>query len=251
MAPLLKARKSVGSLRRSIALRDASLTVSAGEVVCIIGPNGAGKSTALAAIAGGVTPISGAIRLDGQKHPRPAPRADCSTSLIARTRRPPYLWNAHGGGKPAARRLHARRPGRRGQRNGAPSRSFPAVARTSSLSSRPALGRRAADAGRGARRDDAASSSSGRRAVARSSGRRSSTRSTRFFSELRQREKMTLLINEQSSARILKFADRVYVLRSEFFQLEGRAVDLRDGEAIRHAYFGFGTGERSAVETAA
>jgi branched-chain amino acid transport system ATP-binding protein len=40
------------------------------------------------------------------------------------------------------------------------------------------------------------------------------------------------------------------VLRSGTVQLEGRAADLRDGEAIRHAYFGFGSGERP-VETAA
>ena len=69
--------------------------------------------------------------------------------------------------------------------------------------------------------------------------------------DLRQREKMTLLINEQSSARVLKFADRIYVLRSGMVQLEGRAADLRDGEAIRHAYFGFGSGEHPPVETAA
>ena len=102
------------------------------------------------------------------EHSRSAPRADRSTSLVAGARGPTYLWNAHGRREPADRRLHARRPGRRAQRNGAPSRSFPAVARTSSLSRRPALGRRAADAGRGARRDDAASASAGRRAVARS-----------------------------------------------------------------------------------
>ena len=48
-----------------VALRDVSLTVAEGEVVCIIGPNGAGKSTLLAAIAGGVTPNKGTIRFRG------------------------------------------------------------------------------------------------------------------------------------------------------------------------------------------
>src|ERR1700677_5126159 len=66
MAPLLELENLSVRYGDLIALRDASLTVSEGEVVCIIGPNGAGKSTALAAIAGGVTPVSGAIRLDGQ-----------------------------------------------------------------------------------------------------------------------------------------------------------------------------------------
>ena len=57
--------------------------------------------------------------------------------------------------------------------------------------------------------------------------------------DLRRHENLTLLINEQSSARILKFADRIYVLRSGTVQLQGPAADLQDGEAIRQAYFGF------------
>ena len=52
-------------------------------------------------------------------------------------------------------------------------------------------------------------------------------------------EGVTLLINEQSSERILRFADRIYVLRNGSMRLEGRASDLRDGAAIMSAYFGF------------
>lgn len=49
-----------------VALRDVALTVAAGEVVVMLGANGAGKSTLLKAIAGLVTPLSGArIQLDG------------------------------------------------------------------------------------------------------------------------------------------------------------------------------------------
>ena len=49
-----------------VALRDVALTVAAGEVVVMLGANGAGKSTLLKAIAGLVTPLSGArIRLAG------------------------------------------------------------------------------------------------------------------------------------------------------------------------------------------
>ncbi len=47
------------------ALQGVDLTLEKGEFVCVIGPNGAGKSTLLKAIAGIVTPKSGAIRLDG------------------------------------------------------------------------------------------------------------------------------------------------------------------------------------------
>src|SRR5579862_5732934 len=48
------------------ALRNVSLTVSAGEVVTLIGANGAGKSTALRAITGLLAPTQGRIRFEGQ-----------------------------------------------------------------------------------------------------------------------------------------------------------------------------------------
>jgi branched-chain amino acid transport system ATP-binding protein len=46
-------------------LRDLSLSVDAGEVLCMLGRNGAGKTTTLKAIMGLVRPRSGSIRLDG------------------------------------------------------------------------------------------------------------------------------------------------------------------------------------------
>jgi branched-chain amino acid transport system ATP-binding protein len=46
-------------------LRNLSLTVAAGEVVCMLGRNGAGKTTTLKAIMGLVPVRSGSIRLDG------------------------------------------------------------------------------------------------------------------------------------------------------------------------------------------
>ena len=47
------------------ALRDASLSVGAGEVVGLIGPNGAGKTTLLNTVAGLLTPAAGTVNLDG------------------------------------------------------------------------------------------------------------------------------------------------------------------------------------------
>jgi len=47
------------------ALRDASLSVQAGEVIGLIGPNGAGKTTLLNTVAGLLKPSTGTVRLDG------------------------------------------------------------------------------------------------------------------------------------------------------------------------------------------
>jgi branched-chain amino acid transport system ATP-binding protein len=46
-------------------LRHLSLSVAAGEVLCVLGRNGAGKTTTLKAIMGLIRPRSGSIRLDG------------------------------------------------------------------------------------------------------------------------------------------------------------------------------------------
>ncbi|WP_371371681.1 ABC transporter ATP-binding protein [Sporomusa aerivorans] len=48
------------------ALRDVSLTVSAGKIVAVIGANGAGKSTLLMTLAGLIQPASGDIVYEGR-----------------------------------------------------------------------------------------------------------------------------------------------------------------------------------------
>ena len=48
------------------AVRDLSLNVAAGEMVCLIGANGAGKTTTLKAISGLLAPLSGTIHFDSQ-----------------------------------------------------------------------------------------------------------------------------------------------------------------------------------------
>ncbi len=47
------------------AVTDVSLQVSAGDTVALVGGSGAGKSTVARAVAGLVTPVSGAIRFGG------------------------------------------------------------------------------------------------------------------------------------------------------------------------------------------
>lgn len=50
-----------------LALRGVSLTVSAGEIVCVVGPSGSGKSTLLACLAGVDEPDGGTVRIAGDR----------------------------------------------------------------------------------------------------------------------------------------------------------------------------------------
>jgi NitT/TauT family transport system ATP-binding protein len=55
------------------ALRDVSLSVEAGQIVCVVGPSGHGKTTMLSLIAGFATPSSGEIRTHGRPVTSPGP----------------------------------------------------------------------------------------------------------------------------------------------------------------------------------
>ncbi len=56
-----------------LAVETTSIDIKAGEFVCILGPSGCGKSTLLNAIAGYVTPTTGAVLVDGAKVDKPGP----------------------------------------------------------------------------------------------------------------------------------------------------------------------------------
>jgi ABC-type sugar transport system ATPase subunit len=69
MVPAAVSLASIEHLAKSYggvaALRDASLTVEAGEVLALMGENGAGKSTLIKILAGAIAPDGGTIALDG------------------------------------------------------------------------------------------------------------------------------------------------------------------------------------------
>ncbi len=63
--------KSFGGVQ---ALEDVSLTVNAGEVVCLAGENGCGKSTLIKIISGYYEPDSGSVELNGKRYEKLTPR---------------------------------------------------------------------------------------------------------------------------------------------------------------------------------
>lgn len=64
--PVLDARGVSKKFGAVAALRDASLTIHAGEIVALMGANGAGKSTFVKILTGALRPDTGHIHLDGE-----------------------------------------------------------------------------------------------------------------------------------------------------------------------------------------
>jgi len=64
---MLEVNNICGSYEQTQVLHGVSLSVSAGEILCLMGRNGAGKTTTLKAIMGLVRCISGNIILDGKE----------------------------------------------------------------------------------------------------------------------------------------------------------------------------------------
>ena len=60
--------------KRTDVLNNINLEVGDGEFVCLLGPSGCGKTTLLNAMAGFLSPTSGAIRVDGEPVRKPDPR---------------------------------------------------------------------------------------------------------------------------------------------------------------------------------
>ena len=65
--PLIEAREVVKSFGPTEALRGASLSVRAGEIVAVMGPSGSGKSTLLHCLAGILAPDRGEVWFAGSR----------------------------------------------------------------------------------------------------------------------------------------------------------------------------------------
>jgi putative ABC transport system ATP-binding protein len=65
--PLIEARDVHKSFGSTPALRGASLSVGAGEIVAVMGASGSGKSTLLHCLAGIYSPEEGEVWFDGRR----------------------------------------------------------------------------------------------------------------------------------------------------------------------------------------
>ena len=65
--PLLELRDVDTNYGAVEVLRNVSISINEGEIVCLLGPNAAGKSTTLKTILGLVAPVKGSIHLDGKR----------------------------------------------------------------------------------------------------------------------------------------------------------------------------------------
>ncbi|MGY4238311.1 branched-chain amino acid transport system ATP-binding protein [Bradyrhizobium sp. USDA 4449] len=222
---------------RMTAVRDVSLSLPRGSAAAIVGPNGAGKSTILAAIAGGVKPVRGDIVFDGVPivASRPEAIAVKGVSLV-----------------PEGRHVFATMSVRENLLIGSYMRNDPAGAARdmeAMLELFPRLCERF--------RQAAGKLSGGEQqmlVIARALMTRpklllidepSLGLAPRIVDEvyevlrsLRATRGLTLLINEQTSKRVLRFAETIHVLREGEIRLSGSAEDLRDGTALTEAYFG-------------
>ncbi len=234
---------------RLVAVRDVSFTVARGSMVAIVGPNGAGKSTTLAAIAGGVKARAGTVTFDGAgiTGARPEAIAKLGVSLVPESRHvfasmtvEENLWigsfmrqNRAETKADLAKILHRfpqlkERLHEAGGKLSGGEQQMLAIARA--LMTRPRV-----------LLIDEPSLGLAPKVV---------DEVYDLLDSLRRSASLTVLINEQNSRRVLKFADEIHVLREGRIQLSGKSEQL-DETTISQAYFGVGGFDPDAMPDAA
>lgn len=228
---------------RAMVLHGVSFDVPKGGIVAIVGPNGAGKSSTLGAIAGGVRSTSGRVLFEGAPihgHP-PEQIAAIGISFV-----------------PEGRHVFGSLTVEENLRVGTFMRKDRATADQDLervLTYFPRLRERLRQAGGKLSGGEQQMLVIGRALMTRPRlmliDEPSLGLAPRIVEEvysilrsLRDDEGLSILVNEQSSRRVMQFADQIIVLREGTIQLRGQPKDLQHGHAMHDAYFGAGTFDR-------
>jgi branched-chain amino acid transport system ATP-binding protein len=217
------------------ALRDATLSVAANELVGLIGPNGAGKTTLLGSVAGLLRPVAGSVRLEGRDVTGTAPDAMLRAGLAL---------------VPEHRRLFANLTIAENLRVGGITLSGPDRAELvdEMVELFPVLGRKFTTAAGYLSGGEAQQLAIARALMSRpkvllmdepSLGLAPALVDFVFelIAQLREQGR-TLLVVEQNAARLLSIADRAYVMRSGEIVLTGSAAELRERRDLFEAFVG-------------
>jgi branched-chain amino acid transport system ATP-binding protein len=233
---VLEARDLTAAYSGLVALANVSITVAAGEIVCVAGANGAGKSTLLKTIAGLERPRSGEVLFEGERIDQLAPHRITARGIAF---------------VPENRRLFPRLSVRDNLRLG--SYLYRGRAdRDAPLAQVVALFPRLAE-----RLDQRAETLSGGEQQMLAIGRALMTRPRllmldepsqgimpKLVDEIFQAVKrirdagMTVLIVEQRMSECLEIADRAYILQTGRVLMQGSAADIRVNPDVRKAYLG-------------
>lgn len=224
---------------RAMVLHGVSFTVPAGGLVAIVGPNGAGKSSTLGAIAGGNRATSGTIRFEGREiigH-KPEEIAAGGLSFV-----------------PEGRHVFASLTVEENLRVGTFGRTNREtveddLARV--LDYFPRLKERLRQPGGKMSGGEQQMLVIGRALMCNPRlmliDEPSLGLAPRIVEDvyetlqrLRKEEGLSILVNEQSSRRVMKYADEIIVLREGMVQLRGAPATFA-AETLHDAYFGAGT----------
>lgn len=234
---MLDIRSLSAGYGRLTALKSIDLEVRKGEIIFVVGPNGAGKSTLLKTISGLMAPTNGTILFNNESIAGEAPERLCRKGLAL---------------VPEGRSIFRTLTVHENLLLGAMIRKDKDIAASDLekvLETFPILKKRY--------RGIAGHLSGGEQqqlAIARAILQRPSLLMIdepslglaplvidQVYESLRLLNEggLTLLVVEQSTARILDLASRIYVMRNGHVMLQGSASDLADGHALEEAYFGY------------
>ncbi|HEY7761253.1 MAG TPA: ABC transporter ATP-binding protein [Burkholderiales bacterium] len=235
---MLKLQDVAASYGPIEVLRQVSLEVQRGEIVCLLGGNAAGKSTTLTTVLGMLRPSGGSVALDDQRIDR-LPTEDIVRRGIALV--------------PESRRIFARMTvwenlamGAYSRRDAAPADFAEDLERVYTLF--PRLGERAAQHGGTLSGGEQQMLAIGRALMARPrlllmdepSMGLAPVLVEQVFDIIQtiNRQGTTILVVEQNAAVALSIAHRGYVLQDGRIVMQGAAAALLDEDHIRRAYLG-------------